>query len=313
MKRSLIFCLIFALVGCSKSNEKENISHNEYAINVNPETIQCGADSRKSEKIYTLVRDLVLKNEPNETGGFVINIKATEYSGERNYRSLYIGEQVKEYCTKNGYSFITTASDPHIFQNSGWVLESDLKQKTGDKYEGRISSFVMQEKGAAYYEGAIEKFLNIKPGILELEILAAKKVIDSGKCDFVESSMIDRFGDDINNPDFVVECKNGQNFKLSKNGLMGNSKSILSNEEKSISKQDAMEQCKELVRRELNHKNTVEFHEILGTTYNINSKSGNVALIMNFEAENALRQKNSFKAKCIFTPDGKKEVSFRND
>ena len=313
MQKGLFLFIIFALVACSKSNEQEQSTNNDYVININPQTVKCGENSKKNEKIHTLVRDLILKNEPNETGGYVVNTKATEYAGEKNYRSVSIGEQVKEYCTENGYSFIATASDSHIFENSGWVLESDLKQKTGDKYEGKISSFVIKEKAPGYYKGEIEKFLNIKPRIHELEVLAAKKVIDSGKCDLVESSIIDRFGKDIENPSFEVECRNGNNFKLSRKEIINESDSVVSNLEKSISQSEAVEECKKLIKSYLTQEHKAKFHEIVGTTYNVNSKNGNVALIMNFSAENALGQKDNFKANCIFSPDGGKEVAFKND
>lgn len=301
------------MAGCSKSKpeEKESVSRDSYEIRVNSDTAKCNGDSQKTNEMYTLLRDLELKNQPNETGGKVVNTKSTEYSGKTDFRKLYVGDEVKEYCTQNGYSFITSNSDSHIFENSGWVLESDLKQSSGDKYEGKISSYILEEKDPGYYEGEIEKFLNIKPSILELEILAAKKVIDSGKCDVAEFSMIDRLGKDINNPKFEVECKNGQKFEVYKNEILADTGTIASNAEKSIPKQEAITQCKALVISQLTQQHTANFHEILGTSYNLNSKTGNVALVMDFEAKNALGQKSSFKARCIFTPEGTKEVSIK--
>jgi len=88
---------------------------------------------------------------------------------------------------------------------------------------------------------------------------------------------------------------------------------VVSNLEKSISQSEAVEECKKLIKSYLTQEHKAKFHEIVGTTYNVNSKNGNVALIMNFSAENALGQKDNFKANCIFSPDGGKEVAFKND
>lgn len=311
MKKIILMCLMVGLVGCGKSEEKKDISTNAFEVRTNDATEECSNTSSKTGDYYNILRDLTLLNKPNSLSDAVVNTGATAHSGEKNYRGVYVGERVFESCTKDGYSFITTASDPHIFENSGWVKEVDLKGKSGDKYEGRISSFITEPHESGYYEGRLQKFINIKPSIQDLEILAAKKAIDSGRCDVAESAMLDRFGTNIEQPVVDVACKNGEVFRLSKNDILGGDGAIVSNKDKAITKIEAIEQCKKLITPSLTNKGSANFDEIIGTSYNLNSKSGNVALTLDFSAKNNLGVKQDFKARCIFGPDGQSEISIK--
>lgn len=310
MKKIILLALLVGLVGCGKTENKPSTS-DSFEVRVNDATIKCSGASTETKEYYDVVRDLILLNRPESSSDKVINTKATEYSGEKSFRSIYIGDRVLETCTQNGYSFITTGSDPHILENSGWVKENVLKNRTGDKYEGRISSFVTDPHESGYYEGQIQKFINIKPSIQELEILAAKRAIDSGKCDFVESAMLDRFGNDVEQPMVDVICKNSEGFRLSKNEILGDSETITSNKDRAITKSEAIEECKKLIIPNLTNKGTADFDEIIGNSYNLNTKNGNVALTLDFSAKNSLGIEQSFKAKCIFGPDGQTEISIK--
>lgn len=310
MKKIVLLALLVGLVGCGKS-EKGSSSSGVFEVRTNDATTRCASSSTETKEYYDVVRDLTLLNKPEPSSDAVINTKATEYSGEKSFRSVYVGDKVFEACTQNGYSFIITGSDPHIFENSGWVKESDLKDRAGDKYEGKISGFVTDERESGYYEGRLQKFINIKPSIQELEILAAKKAIDSGECDFVESAMLDRFGDDIEQPMVNVVCKNGEGFRLSKNEILSESKIIISNKGKAVTKSEAIEQCKKLITPNLINERGVNFNEIIGSSYNLNAKNGNVALTMDFSAKNKLGVEQSFKARCIFGADGQSEISIK--
>lgn len=65
--------------------------------------------------------------------------------------------------------------------------------------------------------------------------------------------------------------------------------------------------CQKMIERSAKHPNSVS-HSSLGTTVK-RVASGNIAVMAPFTAKNSFGVEIEHKAMCIFTPDGKKEIS----
>ncbi|WP_343580507.1 hypothetical protein [Acinetobacter sp.] len=103
---------------------------------------------------------------------------------------------------------------------------------------------------------------------------------------------------------YIIENDNQNNVReLSK------SSSYIRKSEINLNKEKLIQKCKQLVLSNVIKQKTVSFNENLRGNYYINQKSGDVYLYLEFCAENELGNAQEFKGKCIFSIDGKTQVS----
>ena len=130
--------------------------------------------------------------------------------------------------------------------------------------------------------------------------LAAKKALESGKCDFVEvAELSDK--SPLNNLTYFVDCRNRERIYITENQIK-HSLPVRSEKEKAWSKTAAIEECKKMVRARAFIPSEVDFHEFTGTAAIETPTTHRLLVQMDFEAKNALGQKIPFTARCIFPP-----------
>ena len=109
-------------------------------------------------------------------------------------------------------------------------------------------------------------------------------------------------------PDRIVsfaDCKNGERFYYdsSKDG-----KSAVAESEKAMSEGSAYLVCKDMVRSELNYPSTLDVR-LLDSRADKNQTTGNVVVILGFNAKNGFGAEEEHKARCVVTNNGEAEVT----
>lgn len=294
--------IITILIGCGDKTD-----------NPSPDTIdtsQCKSGSVITKVLYRPLRSGILRETPNPSSMVVVNKKYKEISGKEEPITIDGSEKVFEQCTLNNFSFVSIA-EGHRKGIKGWVESDILKKKLdpNNTYEGKISEYIYDEREPDYFEG-LEKFKSIKPDIRTLEIKAAEKVIDSGKCEHVNTSMIDRLSDK-NSLKVIVYCENMKQFTLTREEVISSDSKVLSNTEKSLGKEQAIILCKAMIKDNVLIKSSVNTHDLLGTKYYQATTTGNVSVTIDFDAKNALGATMKYSAKCIFPIDEQPEITFK--
>lgn len=105
-----------------------------------------------------------------------------------------------------------------------------------------------------------------------------------------------------------VDCANGKRFFVSDKDIK-NDKPLKAQSEKAMSEQQALQQCRELVRNGAKYPNSVDF-KVLDTSLRTSKTHGNVIVTVGFTAKNSLGVELPVKAKCLFTPEGQAEVTY---
>lgn len=106
-----------------------------------------------------------------------------------------------------------------------------------------------------------------------------------------------------------VDCANKERFFVSDKDIKKN-EPLKAQSEKAMSEQQALQQCRELVRNGAKYPNSVDF-KLLDTAVQTSKTHGNVIITIGFTAKNAVGAEMPVKARCLFTPEGKAEITYR--
>jgi hypothetical protein len=181
-------------------------------------------------------------------------------------------------------------------------------------HEGRIDEWILQDyedesliHGSDPQDPKRGMFSSKVATINAQKIDAAKKALDSG-CSRVESVLFNRRESSLDNLVYLVHCSGGKRMTISSKD-MRSSGVLLSDDEKAIGEPAAKKQCKALVTQNATHPESVNFHDIVGSSYYKAPNSGNVRVVMDFDAANSLGSKLEYRATCIFDVSGQSEVT----
>ena len=145
--------------------------------------------------------------------------------------------------------------------------------------------------------------------ISEIERLAVHKIANTqNSCDRISMVGLSE-NKSIPNEKIVVfvDCDNSERFYLSDSDLSTDT-NIKSQTEKAISQSDAYDQCVEMVKLNAKYPSTVNFKMLDSNGFTAKT-TGNVVINIGFEAKNSFGANLPAKARCVFTPDGEKEIN----
>lgn len=145
--------------------------------------------------------------------------------------------------------------------------------------------------------------------ISELEKKAVHKIANErNSCDSIEMAAL---SENKSTPKkeavFFIDCANGERFYVSQNDL-DSGVEIRSQTEKAISQSDAYDQCIQMVKLNAKYPSTVNFKMLDSNGFTAKT-TGNVVINLSFDAKNSFGAELPAKARCVFTPDGKKEIN----
>ncbi|KKW75752.1 hypothetical protein AAV97_18375 [Acinetobacter sp. Ag2] len=144
----------------------------------------------------------------------------------------------------------------------------------------------------------------------DLEHKAANKIAnENNTCDSIE---VVALSENRSTPKkeavFFVDCLNGERFYVSQNDL-DKSTIIESQSKKAVSQDMAFDSCQKMIKNNAKYPSSVNF-KLLDSTGFTAKTTGNVVVLIGFEAKNALGAILPAKAKCIFTPEGESEITY---
>ncbi|TRO14344.1 hypothetical protein EQ836_07670 [Ectopseudomonas mendocina] len=318
MKRYLVILLLISgLSGCGEQGDKvssvKNSKSNGWSIDWN----QCGEASNDVGEIIRPLRTLELRTAEAEGAPKFVNEKATRIMGKTHYHKIDPSERVFHHCEKGAASYVTMIEPEWLKGVSGWVNTAGLRVMSdpSNPYEGKISNWVLEDypdisliEGSDPSDPTYKRFSAKVREINQLKVAAAKRAIDTGKCEHVSSVLFLRNESTLSNLRFMVDCEDNKRIELTSSDIASSSM-LRTNEEKALTKSEAMTKCKILIVERLVNKSSVNFSELLGSSYYRAPITGNVRLTLDFEAANKLGQSISHRAECIFDPGGDGEVT----
>ncbi|ENW29368.1 hypothetical protein PFCIP103579_3122 [Prolinoborus fasciculus] len=145
--------------------------------------------------------------------------------------------------------------------------------------------------------------------ISELEKQAVQKIANEpNTCDSIDMvALSDNRSTPKKEAVFFVDCVNGERFYVSQTDLVG-TKEIKSQTQKAISQTDAFDRCRDMVKANAKYPTSVNF-KLLDSSGFTAATTGNVVVMLGFEAKNSFGAELPAKARCVFTPEGKGEIS----
>ena len=300
MKRIILVGLIgLFLVGCNEDKSDSNPK-----INTKSTPLECDAKATITGKSYQVLRKSILYKNNEGVMTPMVNEKYKKITGETEYLSVDSSTKLVEECVDGDFSYIRVTEPDYLVEtHKGWIKQSDLDkgQELKDPYIRSIDSIVTS------YQYKPEDFEDLQvllgdefDKVNKLRYLAAKIVIDSGKCEHVVDSNIDVMNMGIkDNLRFVVECKNNTRIQLDENTI-NNGGEIKTQLEQAIPKDLAIEKCNNLIKGKANKYGEVDLYSLTGTSYDVNKTNGNATVDVYFDVKNKFGNKEEFKAKCLF-------------
>lgn len=274
---------------------------------------QCISGSQITGVTYRPIRDAELHASWEKGSKKLINEKATAYSGSIQYQQIDGSMKVIEECTYMDASYVRVLEPDYLNQRAGWVSEHDLKEKDdpNDPYEGKIARYIFDDFVPEMFEGDGAKFKPEKKQINNEKILAAKKVIDSGQCEYVAGSLFFAAESTTSRRKYIVDCSNKQRFTLLSSDLISPTARIVSDSEQAVSQSQAAKICKNLVISQAQIPTSVTFDDLIGSSYYKAPSSGNVRYIIDFEARNAIGATQKLKAICTIGINDSRDIEIR--
>jgi hypothetical protein len=165
----------------------------------------------------------------------------------------------------------------------------------------RIAEYAIIPYTEKTYPKLVAKYKSRLQEIEKYRRKAAEMALDSGKCDCVEVVELSDSKSTLNHLVFWVDCRNHERIYLNEDQIDKGSR-VLTQTEKSWTEKEAVAACRAAIKARSLIPNMVDFHEILGTSFQKAPTTGNAIVKMDFEASNALGVKIPYTAICHFEP-----------
>lgn len=298
MKRIFLVGLIgLFLTGCD-----ENKSNSVTISNSIPS--ECNSGATITGKSYPVLQKSVLYKKTGNEMTPIVNDTYKKKTGETDYLSVDSSVEIIEECVMGEFSYIRLTSPDYLVNtHKGWIKQTNLDkgQDLDDPYIRSIDSFISSNKYKPEDFDELKDLLGSDfDKVNKLRYLAAKAVVDNGKCDYVVDSNIDVMNMGTkDNLRFIVECKNKTRILVDENTINngGVIKTLL---EQAIPQNIAIEKCNALIKGKANKYGKVDLYSLTGTSYDVNKTNGNATVDVYFDVKNKLGITEKFKARCLF-------------
>ena len=181
-----------------------------------------------------------------------------------------------------------------------------IERERQANYERRIRPYAIDEYTRSQYPSLVAQYRSRLPEIHRLRRLAAEQSVDSNKCDYVENVQLSQESR-VSSLKFFIDCSNGARIYLTESEIKSGA-SIRTEAENAWDEGSAIISCRELIKREADIPSSVNFHTFTGTRASTNPSSGNVDVIIDFDAKNLFGTEIGFTARCIFPPKRQGEI-----
>lgn len=272
--------------------------------------IECDSNSTITGKSYPVLWKSILYNKSNGVMTPIVNEKYKEMTGKIDYLSVDSSTKLVEECVDGDFSYIrVTAPDYFVDTHKGWIKQADLDK--GQALENEYDRYISQIVKLKYNPDDWDE-LHLLLGqdfekVNTLRYSAAKFIIDSKKCAYIDDSNVDVFNYGTkDNLRFLVECRNGERIHIDEKTISQGG-TIKTDLEKAIPESLAIEKCNTLINSKAKKFGEVDIYSVTGTSYTVNKRFGNAVVNVYFDVKNKLGIKEKFKARCFFESDTWKE------
>ena len=272
--------------------------------------IECDSNSTITGKSYPVLWKSILYNKSNGVMTPIVNEKYKEMTGKIDYLSVDSSTKLVEECVDGDFSYIrVTAPDYFVDTHKGWIKQADLDkgQALKNEYDRYISQIVKLKYNPDDWDELHLLLGQDFEKVNTLRYSAAKFIIDSKKCAYVDDSSVDVFNYGTkDNLRFLVECRNGERIHIDEKTISQGG-TIKTDLEKAIPESLAIEKCNTLINSKAKKFGEVDIYSVTGTSYTVNKRFGNAVVNVYFDVKNKLGIKEKFKARCLFESDTWKE------
>ncbi|MBU0921270.1 MAG: hypothetical protein ABIJ49_21850 [Pseudomonadota bacterium] len=180
-----------------------------------------------------------------------------------------------------------------------------------ENYTTRIRDYAIDEYTPAQYPKLTAKYRSRLTEIEKFRRTAAKRVIDSGKCDYVENVQLSDESS-LRSLKFFIDCANENRIYLTEAELKSGAE-VRTQTESAWDEGEAIVACQTMTKRSVTIPSSVDFHSFTGTSATTAKTSGNVQVLLNFDAKNVFGAEIGYTSRCIFEPrkQGSIEISLR--
>lgn len=168
------------------------------------------------------------------------------------------------------------------------------------KYTTRIRDYAIDEYTPAQYPTLTARYRSRLVEIENFRRTAAERVIDSGKCDYVESVQLSDESS-LQSLKFFIDCANENRIYLTEAELESGAE-VRTQAENAWEEGKAIVACRTMAKQSAAIPSSVEFHSFTGTRASTAMATGNVEVLLNFDAKNIFGTEIGYTARCIFEP-----------
>lgn len=294
-----------AVQAALQEEQNETIEAEQNKLAAKEITSDCRNGAQITGKQYNVIgAEIDVRKGPGAEYEKIVNQKATDFLETTIFTQIDYSTVVFEECTKGEWSWIRVL-EPDWLQNShrGWVLSKHLdkgQEIGGDPYARKIGSYALTPYDAKNYPKTVTQF---GPRLKEIEQFRrkiAEIVIDSGKCDFVETSDLSDKSS-LQHLHFWVYCRNGERIRLDEFEIKKKN-AVFTQREKKWDESSARMACREAIKSRVLIPSGADIHDVFGTSFYEAPVTHNVVLTMNFDAKNVFQDEIPYTAKCYFKP-----------
>jgi len=174
------------------------------------------------------------------------------------------------------------------------------ERKRQENYTTRIRDYAIDEYTSAQYPKLTAKYRSRLTEIKSFRRTAAERVIDSGKCDYVENVQLSDEST-LRSLKFFIDCTNENRIYLTEAELKSGAE-VRTQAENSWDEGEAIVACRDMTKRSATIPSSVNFHSFTGTSATTAKTTGNVQVLLNFDAKNVFGTEIGYTARCIFEP-----------
>lgn len=168
-----------------------------------------------------------------------------------------------------------------------------------ENYAARIREYAIDKYTPAQYPSLTAKYRSRLTEIEKLRRTAAERVIDSGKCDYVENVQLSDQSS-LRSLKFFINCTNENLIYLTEADLNSGAE-VRTQSELAWDEGEAIVECRAMTKRSATIPSSVDFHTF-GLSATTNKTSGNVQVLLDFDAKNVFGAEIGHTARCIFEP-----------
>lgn len=207
-----------------------------------------------------------------------------------------------EYSAVSDSDLVALKSEYRLKKEAFEAREAAVKAERDRQknYTARIRDYAIDEYTPAQYPTLTAKYRSRLAEIENFRRTAAERVIDSGKCDYVENVQLSDESS-LQSLKFFIDCANESRIYLTEAELKSGVE-VRTQTERAWDEGKAIVACRTMTKQSATIPSSVNFHSFTGTRASTAMTTGNVEVLLSFDAKNVFGTEIGYTARCIFEP-----------